>query len=423
MPRHLKKIVISCFAGNMLEWYEFAVFGFLTTYISQNFFPGSSPYLATLMTYAIFATGFIMRPLGAILSGHIGDRQGRRGGLLLSITLMALPTFIIGCLPTYNQIGILAPILLLLCRMIQGISLGGEFSGSIVYLIEHSPKEKSGFYASWADLGSSVGMIAASLTSLVLTLYFSQDQMLSFGWRLPFLAGIAFGILGYYLRRNLTETPEFKPTTEKKAWGALVSDIFKISPRRFISCSTFLAINSGGYYFLVIYLPKQILVDALPSYAMTLLPLISIIAMVPSTFMTAYWSDKIGQIPILIVGYLSSLALAYPALLFTTTSTKLWPIIIVHVLFSWSLGACFGPRSSLMARMFPTSHRYTGVSITYNIANATFGGLSPIICATIANSFGPSSPALWIIACALVSFFSVLQLTKTSKASEISSTI
>ncbi|WP_051908534.1 MFS transporter [Candidatus Odyssella acanthamoebae] len=216
MPRHLKKIAISCFAGNMLEWYEFAVFGFLTTYISQNFFPTSSPYLATLMTYAIFATGFIMRPLGAILSGHIGDRQGRRGGLLLSITLMALPTFAIGCLPTYEQIGILAPILLLLCRMIQGISLGGEFSGSIVYLIEHSPKDRPGFYASWADLGSSVGMIAASLTSLVLTLYLSQNQMLSFGWRLPFLGGIAFGLLGYYLRRDLAETPEFKATTEKK---------------------------------------------------------------------------------------------------------------------------------------------------------------------------------------------------------------
>ncbi|AIK96078.1 hypothetical protein ID47_03930 [Candidatus Paracaedibacter acanthamoebae] len=169
---------------------------------------------------------------------------------------------------------------------------------------------------------------------------------------------------------------------------------------------------------MVIYLPKQILVDALPSYAMTLLPLISITAMMPSTFITAYWSDKIGQIPILIVGYLSSFALAYPVLLFTTTSTTLWPIVIVHVLFAWSLGACFGPRSSLITRMFPVSHRYTGVSLTYNIANAAFGGLSPIICATIANSYGPSSPALWIIVCALISFLSVIQLVKAPKENQ-----
>jgi len=419
MPANLKKIVISCFAGNMLEWYEFAVFGFLISYISQNFFPSSNPYLATLMTYAIFATGFIMRPLGAILSGHIGDSQGRRGGLLLSITLMALPTFAIGCLPTYEQIGILAPLLLLICRMIQGISLGGEFSGSIVYLIEHSPKDRAGFYGSWADLGSSVGMIAASLTSLVLTLYFTPDEMMIFGWRLPFLGGIGFGLLGYYLRRNLTETPKFKVATEKKAWGALAAEVFKMCPRRFISCTTFLAINCGGYYFLVIYLPKQILADTLPSYAMTLLPLISITAMIPSTFMTAYWSDKIGQIPILVIGYLSSLVLAYPAVMLTTTSTTLWPIALVHILFSWSLGACFGPRSALMTRMFPTSHRYTGVSLTYNIANATFGGLSPLICATIANNYGPSSPALWIIACALISFLSVIYLARKPKESKM----
>lgn len=417
MPPHLKRIVISCFAGNMLEWYEFAIFGFLTVYISQQFFPSSNPYLATLMTYAIFATGFIMRPLGAIFSGHIGDRYGRRRGLMLSIALMALPTFIIGCLPTYEQIGVLAPVLLLICRMIQGISLGGEFSGSVVYLIEHTPDDRPGFYASWADVGSSVGMIAASLTSLVLTLLLNKEQMLSFGWRLPFLAGVIFGILGYYLRQNLSETPGFKTSSGKKKLGQLVADCFRFCPRTFIYSSTFLAINSAGYYFLVIYLPKQILMDALPSYAATLLPLVSISAMMPSTFITAYWSDKIGQVPILIIGYLTNLALAYPILLITTTSTSLWPIIVVHVLFAWSLGACFGPRSALIAQQFPTSHRYTGVSVTYNMANATFGGMSPIICATIANSYGVTSPAVWIIACAVISLVSVVQITKLNRQS------
>ena len=411
-----KKILFSCFAGNLLEWYEFAIFGFMTHIISQQFFPSTSAFLSMMMTYAVFAIGFIIRPFGAILSGHIGDQYGRKSGLMLSIALMAMPTFLIGCLPTYEQAGVIAPLLLLLCRMIQGISLGGEFSGSVVYLIEHAPKDKPAYFASWADLGSSVGMILASLTSLLLTIYLSDENLKSFGWRLPFLGGIVFGILGYYLRRDLTETPEFKPATEKQAFGALVKKSFTASPKLFIIATTFLAINSAGYYFLVIYLPKQIMVDALPSYAMTLLPLISITAMMPATFVSAFLSDKIGQKPILYMGYLTSLALAYPTLLHTTTSHNLSLIATLHILFAISLGMCFGPRSALITKLFPTEHRYTGVSITYNIANATFGGLSPMICATMANSWGVTSPALWIIGCAIVSLVSIKLLGQRYKS-------
>src|SRR5438477_5113015 len=134
-----KQVILSCMVGNWLEWYEFAIFGFLSKQISQSFFPADDPFLAILMTYGVFATGFIMRPVGAILSGYLGDRHGRKVGLLVSIVLMAVPTFCMGILPTYNQIGIMAPILLLICRMFQGISVGGEFSGSVVYLIEHAP--------------------------------------------------------------------------------------------------------------------------------------------------------------------------------------------------------------------------------------------------------------------------------------------
>ena len=410
MTRSSKKILFSCFAGNLLEWYEFAIFGFMTHVISIQFFPASSPFLSMMMTYAVFAIGFLIRPFGAILSGHIGDLYGRRGGLMLSIALMALPTFVIGCLPTYGQAGIIAPILLLICRMVQGISLGGEFSGSIVYLIEHAPKDRQAYFASWADLGSSVGMIAASLTSLLLTIYLSPEQLSSFGWRIPFWGGLIFGILGYYLRRELKETPEFKAPVIKPKFGSLVKKSFMASPKLFTIATTFLAINSAGYYFLVIYLPKQIIFDQLPSYTMTLLPLISISAMMPATFISAFLSDKIGQKPILYVGYLTSLALAYPVMLFTATSSNLSLISFLHILFAISLGMCFGPRSALIAKLFPTEHRYTGVSITYNIANATFGGFSPMICATMANSWGNTSPSLWIIGCAVVSMVSIIML-------------
>lgn len=404
-PSSLSRVIISCFAGNVLEWYEFAVFGYLTPYISQLFFPDNDPAMALLFTYGLFATGFIMRPLGAILAGYIGDRHGRKASLTFSILMMTIPTTVMGLLPTYAQIGLFAPILILCCRLIQGISLGGEFSSSIIYLIENAPQNKRGFFGSWADMGSSIGMILATLTCLTLTCFLSKEQILSWGWRLPFLPGIILGILGLIMRRQLNEAPQFlasHPSAKNPIQQAICEYPFK-----FLLSITFLAINASGYYFLIIYLPQQA-----PAQISLYLSLVSLIVMMPATFAGACMSDKIGSFKSLRWGIGSSLLTIIPAVYSTYYLQPFW-IFFCHCLFSISLGFCFGPRSHFIVNLYPVQTRCSGVAISYNIANAIFGGTAPLMAILSAQITGSRlSPGFLVLGMALISLFSVIKLNQ-----------
>lgn len=407
----IKQIILSCLVGNWLEWYEFAIFGFLSKQISQNFFPATDPSLAILMTYGIFATGFLMRPVGGILSGYLGDRHGRKTGLLVSIVLMAIPTFLMGILPTYDQVGLLAPLFLLLCRMVQGVSLGGEFSSSIVYLIEHAPKNRQALYGLGADFGSSLGMITATLTIMVMTAVLTSEEMLTWGWRIPFLFGILFGGVCYYVRHNLDESPEFKNLShEEKVKNPLKLSVTE-NPKKFILSILFLAVNSGGYYFLVIFLPQQI-GQGDNHYLSTLLPLVSLIAMIPAYFYGAYLSDRIGQPPCLIAGCILALILVFPVIYATYYMDAIWKCLF-HALFAGSLALCYAPRSSFMVQLYSVKIRCTAISVSYNLANAFFGGLSPLVCLFAVGYFqNPFGAGIWVVGIALVSLISVLFLSK-----------
>lgn len=398
------KIIISCFSGNVLEWYEFAVFGYLTPYISQLFFPAKDPTTALLFTYGIFATGFVMRPLGAIITGYIGDRYGRKVSLTFSILLMTIPTTAIGLLPTYEQIGIFAPILILCCRLIQGISLGGEFSSSTIYLIENAPKNRRGFFGSWADMGSSTGMILATLTSIILTTLCSKEQILVWGWRLPFLFGIILGILGLIMRRQLNETPEFLAKHNSSAKSPIRQAICE-QPFKFLLSITFLAINTSGYYFLVIYLPQQV-----PSKFSLYISLASLIVMMPATFIGAYMSDKIGPFKSLCLGIISSILTIVPAVYATYHFDLFW-IFICHGLFSVSLGLCYGPRSNFIIQFYSVENRCSGIAISYNIANAIFGGTAPLMAMLIVQATNSQlAPGFFVLGMAFISLISVLKL-------------
>lgn len=400
------KIIISCFAGNVLEWYEFAVFGYLTPYISQLFFPLNDPTTGLLFTYGIFATGFIMRPFGAVLTGYIGDRHGRKAGLTLSILMMTVPTMMIGLLPTYEQIGILAPILILCCRLVQGISLGGEFSGSIIYLIENAPKNKYGLFGSWADMGSSVGMILATLTSLALIWFLTKEQILSWGWRLPFFLGFILGILGLIMRKQLHEAPQFLADYQDCVKNPVRQAICE-QPLKFLLSVTFLAINTSGYYLLIIYLPQQA-----PSTISLYLSLASLIVMMPATFTGAYISDKIGSFKSLCWGIILSILTVIPAV-YATYHLEHILIFICHGLFSISLGLCFGPRSNFIIHLYPVTARCSGVAISYNIANAIFGGTTPLMAMLAVQITGSRlSPGFLVAIMAFISLASVIKLNQ-----------
>ena len=212
-----KSLMWGCFVGNALEWFDFAIYGCLASVLGKLFFPMLDPFAALLSSYGVFAAAFIMRPIGAALIGHFGDKRGRKKAFLWSFVGMAIPTAVMGLLPVYEQIGVYAPLSLVFCRMIQGLSIGGEFSGSIILLVEHAPPHRKSFFSIWADMGSSIGMIVAAVAILLLNAVLTEAELLSWGWRIPFLMSALAALGGYYLRRQLTETPEFLAQKNSRA--------------------------------------------------------------------------------------------------------------------------------------------------------------------------------------------------------------
>jgi MHS family proline/betaine transporter-like MFS transporter len=390
-------------------FFEFAMFGYLAVPLAKLFFPADNEFLSLLMTYMAFACGFFMRPLGALVAGYVGDLYGRKKALILALSLMAVPTALIGCLPTYEQAGILSPVLLILCRLVQGLSFGGEFTGSVIYLMENAPENQRGRYSSLGDLGASFGMILASITMLILTYVLTESQLLGWGWRLPFLSAFLLGIVGLIIRNSMPDTVDFQ-NLKTRAQNPL-KDVFKPQHRASLFLGfLFLTINSLGYYFLIIYVPG-VNYEVLPRVQISLMTLLNLLANIPGYMISARLSDRVGQPRVLMIGAVGCFVLAYPTLLMTG-ETSLFIQIPLQMCFSLFLGFCFGPRSALMARLFPTHVRYTGVSFSYNLSNALLGGTAPMICAFLAHHYDSLMPALYVMVGCVISLISLYLIEK-----------
>lgn len=408
--KNSKSLIMGCFIGNVLEWFDFAIYGFLAGVFAELFFPKLDPFSALSSSLGVFAAAFIMRPAGAILFGYLGDTWGRKKALLCALGCMALPTGLIGLLPVYDHIGPYAPLCLTLCRMLQGLSLGGEFSGSIILLTEHAPANRKSFFSSWADIGSAVGIISASVTILLLNIFLSETEIMAWGWRLPFLMSFFLAGMGYYFRHQLAETPEFlqiAPKSPTPFWP--LKKLFQHYKIRMLLTVTFLMINCTGYYLLIVFIPSQNLSN-LPQSYVSCLTLLNLVMMIPAVIGGAVLSDKIGQIRCLLMGYIFFMVLIFP-LLYTAQYGTFVEQMVIQGLFSISLGFCIGPRSSFMAHIFPTAIRYSAVALCYNLGNAIFGGTTPLVCALlIQQTETPLGPTLYLFAASLVSLFSTLLL-------------
>ncbi len=402
--------------GNVLEWYDFGVYGYLVPTISALFFPASDPINGLLLTFAVFGVGFVMRPVGSIVFGIYGDRYGRRKALSAVIFVMALSTFAIGLLPTYAEVGIAAPVMLLVVRLFQGLSTGGEFGGSTAYIVEHAPQDRRGFFGSFQLVGIGGGFLLGSLTAALLNATLSQADRLSWGWRLPFLFGIAVGLVGIYMRLRLGETPKYAELEEKGAVASSpLAEALGRHPRETLLAFGSTLHNTVAYYIALIYMTSYMInVGKLPQGTVLWIStggLAVMVALLPSL---GALSDRVGRRPLMLFSCGAFTVLGVPFFLLASSGN-----LVLTVFGQLLMMVCYAPYAatcgSFLTEIIPTRVRYTSMSVGYNTAVAIFGGFAPFIATWLVKTTGSIyAPAGYLIAAAVITWFVVRRTPETA---------
>ena len=411
-----KKAIFTGIIGNVLEWYDFGVYGYFVSVISELFFPSSDPLSSLLLTFAVFGVGFVMRPLGSILFGIYGDRAGRRKALSAVIFLMAFSTFAIAILPTYAQVGILAPLLLVLIRLIQGLSAGGEWGGSTAYLVEYAETGTRGFIGSWQQVSVGGGFLLGSLSAALITQVLTHDQLYAWGWRVPFASGIFVGILGGYLRWRLTDTPSYLEIEKQGdvAKAPLKEAFTKYRTETFTIFGMTLH-NTVAYYIPIVYMTNYIrTVGKLSASASLWIGVACLSVFVVLVPIWGYVSDRVGRRPMMLLSCVGFIVLPYPLFIMASSGDLLLALaaqMTMIVFLSFFSGACPAAYSEL----FPTRVRYTALSVGYNTAVAIFGGFAPFIATWLIQATGNNlAPAFYLMAAALISFAVIWRIRETA---------
>ncbi|RTK92058.1 MAG: MFS transporter [Rickettsiales bacterium] len=382
----MKKIVISGMIGNALEWYDYALYAQFAYIIGIKFFPQTE--FVEILTFAVFAAGFIIRPLGGIIFGHIGDKLGRRMALVIGILLMAIPTAGIGLLPSYDTIGIAAPIILVIIRLLQGFSLGGEFSGCIAYIVEHSPAEQRGLAGSASFVSMCLGMLLGLIVAQGFTHYLSEESLLSWGWRIPFIAGLFIGLVGLYIRNHLSESPLYKAAKEQGALSRtpLTETITKHWREVLMAIAVYINVTAP-FYTATVFIKSYMETLGYDKNQGTTACSLILISMSIALPISAYFSDKIGRKPIIVWASVALVLSTYPIFL-ALHSMNFVIALLSQIIFAVIVGVYMGPVPTLLVELFPTRVRFTGVAISYNLSAAIFGGTAPMIGAALHKATG-----------------------------------
>ena len=389
----LRRVVVSAVIGATIEWYDFFLYGVVAGIVlNKLYFPGSDPLVATMLAYATFAVGFITRPLGGVIFGHFGDRIGRKTMLIVTLMIMGVSTFLIGLVPTYAQIGIAAPLLLLLLRILQGIGLGGEWGGAVLMAYEYAPPDKRGYYASLPQIGLAIGLCLASGAVALLSSTLSDEQFLAWGWRVAFLVSGAMVGVGLYIRLNVQETPEFAAIKERNAELQIPfvdmlrrypGNVLKGMGARYIDGVFF---NVFGV-FSIAYLTSTLKISRTDALLGVMAAAIVMIFTIP---MFGRLSDRIGRPKVYMWGSLITAVSAFPAFWLMNHSggnvMLVWLAIVVP--FGILYASVYGPEAALFCDLFDAKVRYTGISFVYQFSGIFASGITPIIATALLRSGG-----------------------------------
>ncbi|MEO8051160.1 MAG: tricarballylate/proton symporter TcuC [Acidobacteriota bacterium] len=404
-------------SGNALEMYDFQIFGFYAPAIAHIFFPSTSEYASLMLSLSTFGAGFLMRPLGAIVLGSYIDNHGRRAGLLLSLSLMAFGTFSIACLPGYAAIGLAAPLLVLLGRLLQGFSAGVELGGVAVYLSEIAPPGQKGFYVSWQSGSQQAAVMFTSASGIALAAYFSADQMAAWGWRIPLLAGCLLLPLLLFLRRSLEETPEFLARKRHPKIREILDSV--LANWRIVLLGMMMStFSTVSYYLATVYTPTyggaELHLPPTGTLLVTLAVGLSSFILLPSS---GALSDRIGRRPIVILSTAAAILTAYPALAWLSAAPSIQRLLAVEVWFAFLFAAYQGAMSPLLVEIMPVGMRTTGFALAYSLATAVFGGFTPAICTYLIHATGNRAmPGVWLSMAAAIALTAVLIVTGRSSS-------
>ncbi len=402
---HMKKIfssIASSSLGNILEWYDFGLFTIFSALFGRLFFPSENQHTALIATISIFAVGFLCRPIGALLFGYMGDRKGRARTLRLSVLMISVPTLLIGCLPTYQQIGLLAPVLLTLTRVWQGISIGGEYSGNLIYLAESAPHDYRATVTSFASIGANLGVLLAAIVGIIIAKVFPEEALTTWGWRVPYLLSGILCILIYMFRLRLRETNVFEYLKDHQKLAhnpikiALEKNYWEILRTLGLVC-----FGSTYYYFCFVYIPiflRENLQFSVSQVSVIMTFLITcMLFLVPG----AGWiCDKLGRRKMLLFNAILTACIVIPGFYFLQ-KTNVALIIVILSIFTIASSLEQGTTCIAVVENFPPPARYTGLSLGYNIGNGFLGGTVPILCAWLI-AYSAIAPAIYIACCAAV---------------------
>jgi len=419
-PGSIRTVAFASLIGTTIEWYDFFLYGTAAALVfNRLFFPTLDPLSGTLASFATYTVGFVARPIGGVIIGHYGDRIGRKSMLVLTLVVMGVATFLIGVLPTYEQIGPWAAVALVLLRIAQGFGVGGEWGGAVLMAVEHAPRGARGFYGSWPQIGVPAGLLLSTAVFTLFSTKLPEDQFLAWGWRVPFLLSAVLVATGLVIRMRILETPAFVRIKEQAqaARQPIVEVLTRYPKQVLLAMGVRFAENAAFYIFSVfvlLYATQHAKVDRQIVLYGTLIGAAAELAAIP---LFGALSDRIGRRPVYLFGAVMTAALAFPLFAALDSGSAVLIALALTAAFTLSHGAMYAPQAAFMSEMFDARVRYSGASLGAQLASIFAGGLAPFIgTALLSAGYGRGGVAAYVIGCAAVTIVAVLAASETHRS-------